>query len=339
MTFSTYYAGRRVLVTGGDGFIGSHLVEALARQGARVTALAYYNSFDGAGWLDELPADLQHAVSVVRGDIRDPSFVQRLMADQEIVFHLAALIAIPYSYQSPQSYVDTNVTGSVNVFEAARLHKPARIVHTSTSETYGTAQTVPISEQHPLQGQSPYSASKIAADMMAEAFARSFELPIVTLRPFNTFGPRQSERAVIPTVIRQILDPRCEAIRIGDLRPKRDFNFVANTVDAFLHLGAAKDVAYGTPYNCGSGLTHTIGDTVELLRRLTGTNKPVEVEEHRKRPEHSEVLVLLADYERLNRLTGWTPAVNFEDGLARTIGFWEARLAADRVRRRNDYMT
>src|SRR5713226_7689674 len=211
------YLGAKILVTGADGFIGSHLTEALVSAGAEVTALAQYNSFDSYGWLDDLSEPIRGKVNLVRGDVRDAAFIDRLVHGHEIVFHLAALIAIPYSYLAPQSYVETNVLGTLNVLEAARQHGTERIVHTSTSEVYGTALTMPIDESHPLQGQSPYSASKIAADMMAEAFARSFGVPVVILRPFNTFGPRQSERAIIGTIIRQALDPSCPAIMVGDL--------------------------------------------------------------------------------------------------------------------------
>ena len=240
------YKGAKVLVTGADGFIGSHLTEALARQGAKVTALALYNSFDSHGWLDDLPESVRSQLHMVRGDVRDGAFVSRLVQGQEYVFHLAALIAIPYSYAAPQSYIETNVIGTLNVLEAARQWGTERIVHTSTSEVYGTALTMPINESHPLQGQSPYSASKIGADMMAEAFARSFGLPVVTIRPFNTFGPRQSERAIIPTIIRQALDPTCDAIMVGDTSPIRDLTFVEDTAAAFM-AGIAAPSWYWKP--------------------------------------------------------------------------------------------
>ncbi len=228
------YLGTKILVTGADGFIGSHLTEALVSAGADVTALAQYNSFDSHGWLDDLPEPIRRKINLVRGDIRDAAFVSRLVHGHEIVFHLAALIAIPYSYLAAQSYVETNVSGTLNVLEAARQHGTERIVHTSTSEVYGTAIKMPIDESHPLQGQSPYSASKIAADMMAEAFARSFGVPVVILRPFNTFGPRQSERAIIATIIRQALDPSCPAIMVGDATTVRDLTFVTDTAAARL---------------------------------------------------------------------------------------------------------
>ncbi len=333
------YTQRKILVTGADGFIGSHLAEALVAAGAEVTALAQYNSFDSHGWLDDLAPDVRDAMHLVRGDIRDPGFVDGISAGQDIIFHLAALIAIPYSYVAPQSFVDTNVTGTLNVLEAARRHGVQRLIQTSTSEVYGTAITTPITEDHPLQGQSPYSASKIAADMMTEAYARSFDLPVVTLRPFNTYGPRQSERAVIPTVIRQALDPACDAIELGDLTPQRDFNYVADTVAAFLALGASEDAEPGAVYNAGSGQAHSVGDMVAMVQTITGVNKPVRSSEDRKRPERSEVHLLLADASRLTALTGWTLGTNFETGLSYTVDWWRGRIQAGKVRPDAGYAT
>ncbi len=335
----THYKDRPVLVTGADGFIGSHLAERLAAAGAKVTALAQYNAIGTTGWLEELDEAVADRVTVERGDIRDPAYMTRLVAGQEIVFHLAALIAIPHSYAAPQSYVDTNITGTLNVLEAARTHSVGRVVHTSTSEVYGTAITTPISEAHPLQGQSPYSASKIAADMMAEAYARSFDLPVVILRPFNTYGPRQSERAVIPTVIRQALDPECEAIAIGDVRPTRDFNYVGDTVAAFAAIGAAGEVEHGVPYNAGSGVAVSVGDMIEQVRSITGANKPVVTEADRVRPEKSEVMTLLADAARFSEATGWSPTVDLAAGLSRTVDWWKDRLASGRLRRDTKYLT
>lgn len=332
------YRGKRVVVTGADGFIGSHVVEALVAEGAEVTALALYNSFDAHGWLDELPAETLGAIRLVRGDVRDGGFVSRLLAGQDVCFHLAALIAIPFSYDAPRAYVDTNVVGTLNVLEAARDHGLSRVVHTSTSEVYGTALTQPMPESHPLQGQSPYSASKIGADMMAEAFARSFGLPVVTLRPFNTYGPRQSERAVISATIRQALDPACESIRLGDLSPKRDFTFVSDTAQAFLAVGIADNLAYGEAYNGGTGRSVTIGEMVEAVRRVTGCNKAVETEAARMRPENSEVLALLADHAKLTQATGWQPEITLEEGLSRTVAWWRARLEQGRVRGSSRYM-
>lgn len=333
------YRGSRVLVTGADGFIGSHLVERLVGAGAEVTALALYNSFDSYGWLDDLPDDIRAQLTLVRGDVRDAHFVRRLLEGQQIVFHLAALIAIPHSYVAAESYVDTNVRGTLHVLEAARTSGAERIVHTSTSEVYGTAITVPISEDHPLQGQSPYSASKIGADMMAEAYARSFGLPVCILRPFNTFGPRQSERAVIPTVIRQLLDPSCPTLRVGDPTTSRDFTFVADTVGAFLAMGAASNVAFGRSYNAGSGLGVTISALIDMLARITGINKPVESEQTRMRPPDSEVRTLLADSGRITEELGWRPRVLLEDGLATTVAWWRARLVNGKVRRTVEFIS
>jgi UDP-glucose 4-epimerase len=333
------YRGLKILVTGADGFIGSHLTEELVRQGGNVTALACYNSFDTYGWLDVLPAAIRSEVTCLRGDIRDAAFVRRIMAEQEIVFHLAALIAIPYSYASPQSYVETNILGTLNVLEAARDHELQRIIHTSTSEVYGSAMFTPITEAHPLQGQSPYSASKIGADMIAESFVRSFELPVAILRPFNAFGPRQSERAVIPTVIRQMLDPACEAVRIGDSSAIRDFTYVEDTVQAFLALGRASTIEFGTPYNAGSGKAVTIAELVDLLAALTDCDKPVRQDEERIRPANSEVRALLADSSRIRMHAGWQPATDLTTGLVRTIAWWRERIGTGRVRRETVFAT
>ncbi|MBV1797538.1 SDR family NAD(P)-dependent oxidoreductase [Siccirubricoccus sp. G192] len=333
------YKGLNVLVTGADGFIGSHLAELLARCGANVTALSLYNSFDTHGWLDDLPAEVRDGLHAVRGDVRDAAFIHRLVAHQDIVFHLAALIAIPHSYAAAQSYVETNVLGTLNVLEAARAHGIMRVVHTSTSEVYGTALTTPIAETHPLQGQSPYSASKIGADMMAEAYARSFGLPVAILRPFNTFGPRQSERAVIGSILRQALDPRVPTIRVGDLSTIRDFTFVEDTAMAFLTIGNDPRVECGTPYNAGSGRAVTIAELADLTAEVTGSNKPIETEPQRVRPERSEVRELLADASRFAAATGWRPRISLREGLARTAQWWRGRLENGRVRRERDYVT
>lgn len=333
------YQGRKVLVTGADGFIGSHLVEGLVAEGAEVTALSLYNAFDSHGWLDELPDETLERVRLVRGDVRDAGFMMGLVAGHDNVFHLAALISIPHSYEAPRSYIDVNVTGTLNVLEAARRNGVARVVHTSTSEVYGTARYTPIDEAHPLQGQSPYSASKIAADMMAEAFARSFDLPVVILRPFNAYGPRQSERGVIPNAIRQALDPSCPVIKLGDLTPIRDFNYVTDSVEAFLLMGLAEDLEMGCAYNSGSGVALRIEELVETLRKLAGANKPVEQERERFRPEKSEVQALIADSKRLIKATGWQPKVGLGDGLKRTVDWWRERLSSGRVRRSSGYLT
>ena len=334
----TSYRGVKTLVTGADGFIGSHLVERLVAAGADVTALALYNAFDGSGWLDDLSDDVRAAIRIERGDVRDAAFIMRLCEDQEAIFHLAALIAIPYSYVAAQSYVDVNVTGAVNLLEAARIHKPRRIVMTSTSEVYGTAITSPIDEAHPLQAQSPYAASKIAADMMANAYALSFGVPAYVLRPFNTYGPRQSERAVISSVIRQAIDPRCEAIRVGDLTPTRDFVFVGDTAAAFLAMGESDAVEPGRAYNAGTSTAVSIGELVELVREKTATNKPVETEAARIRPKDSEVRALLANANQFTTATGWTAETVLGDGVERTIAWWRDRATAGKVRKHDGYV-
>jgi NAD dependent epimerase/dehydratase len=333
------YRGRRVLVTGADGFIGSHLTEALVAQGAQVTALAMYNSFDSYGWLDDLPAATQSRLTRLRGDVRDAAFVRRIVDDQDIVFHLAALIAIPHSYVATQSYVDTNITGTLNVLEAARASHVERVVHTSTSEVYGTALTVPITESHPLQGQSPYSASKIGADMLAEAYPRSFGLRVAILRPFNTFGPRQSERAIIPTVIRQMLDPECHNIKVGTLATVRDFSYVEDTVGAFLAIGSSSSVVFGRPYNAGSGETVSMSDMIDIVAAISGCDKPVVQDASRLRPNDSEVLVLQANATRLSAETDWYPRIGLRQGLVRTMEWWRHRLTTAKVRTDAVFMT
>ncbi len=332
------YVGTKILVTGADGFIGSHLTEALVSAGAQVTALAQYNSFDSHGWLDDLPVPIRDCVTLVRGDIRDAGFVERLVRGHKIVFHLAALIAIPYSYQAPQAYVETNVIGTLNLLEAARQHGTERIVHTSTSEVYGTALTTPINESHPLQGQSPYSASKIGADVMAEAFARSFDVPVVILRPFNTFGPRQSERAITASIIRQALDPSCAAILVGDATTVRDLTFVSDTAAAFMAAGISDDLEFGRPYNAGSQRAIRVADLIKLIVELTSCNKSVVQEDKRLRPLNSEVRVLLADCTRFARATGWSARIDLRDGLKRTVEWWRCRLSDNQVRRQKEFM-
>jgi len=332
------YLGAKILVTGADGFIGSHLTEALVAVGAEVTALAQYNSFDSYGWLDDLPEQTRRKVKLVRGDIRDAAFVNRVVHGHQIVFHLAALIAIPYSYVAPQSYVETNVLGTLNVLEAAREHGTERIVQTSTSEVYGTALKMPIDESHALQGQSPYSASKIAADMMAEAFARSFGVPVVILRPFNTFGPRQSERAIIGTIIRQALDPSCPAIMVGDATTVRDLTFVTDTAAAFMAAGLSEGVEYGQAYNAGSQRAIMMSDLIDIIIDLTSSRKPVLQDDKRLRPTNSEVRALLADCTRFARATGWSPVVGLPEGLEKTVEWWRCRLSDQQVRRQKDFI-
>lgn len=333
------YRDLKVLVTGADGFIGSHLVELLVKAGANVTALACYNSFDAHGWLDDLPGAVRDELALRRGDVRDPAFMRSVIQGQDTVFHLAALIAIPHSYVAARSYVDTNVVGTLNVLEAARDFGVRRVIHTSTSEVYGSALTMPITEDHPLQGQSPYSASKIGADMMAEAFARSFELPVAILRPFNTFGPRQSERAVIASILRQMLDSACETIEVGDTSTVRDFTFVEDTARAFLALGMAPAASFGRPYNAGSGSAVSVNELLLLATELTGCSKPVRHAPARLRPDNSEVRALLADSSRLTANTGWRPSTTLREGLLQTIDWWRDRLGRSLVRKNNDFMT
>jgi NAD dependent epimerase/dehydratase len=330
---------RRVLVTGAGGFIGSHLVEAVVAAGARVRALVHYNALGSAGWLDEIAPEVRRRVDVWRGDIRDSGYVGDLVAEQEIVLHLAALIAIPHSYVAPRSFVDVNVSGTLNVLDACRRHGVARLVQTSTSEVYGTAITTPMTEAHPLQAQSPYAASKIGADALAEAYARSFATPVVILRPFNTYGPRQSERAVIPTIIRQVLDPDCRAVRIGDVTPVRDFNYVDDTVAAFVAAATAAGVASGEACNSGTGVAVSVGEVIARVEALTGIEKPVETDQARHRPAASEVRHLLADADRLRGATGWRPRVPLDEGLKRTIDWWRARFDRGAVRAGRDYAT
>jgi len=332
------YSGLTVAVTGADGFIGSHVVEALVHAGAKVRALALYNSFGTAGWLDELAPDIRGSLEIQLGDVRDPHFMLDFVKGADIVFHLAALIAIPYSYRTPQSYVDVNVTGTLNVLESARRANVRRMIHTSTSEVYGTAQFTPITERHPLQGQSPYSASKIAADHMVDAFARSFDLPAVILRPFNTFGPRQSERAVIPTVIRQALDENCNEIRLGDLTPVRDFSYVTDVAAAFLAAGKSEALAYGSAYNAGSGVAVSVAEMIETVRAVTGCNKPIVEDRSRLRPAKSEVYALVASSEVFRRASGWYPQMTLENGIERTASWWRKRIAEGRIRSSADYL-
>jgi NAD dependent epimerase/dehydratase len=307
-------AGKLVLVTGGGGFIGSHLAERLVEIGARTRVLVHYNANGTWGWLDQ--SEAQKEIEVVAGDICDRDSVMRAVRDSEIVFHLAALIAIPYSYDSPASYVRTNVEGTLNVLQAARECGAGRVIHTSTSEVYGTARHVPIDEEHPLQGQSPYSASKIGADKLAESFHLSFGVPVVTLRPFNTFGPRQSARAVIPTIITQCLTG--DSVRLGNLSPTRDMNYVANTVDGFVRAATAAG-AVGKTINIGSGSEISIGDLAEKIAGIVGRSISIETEDERTRPERSEVDRLLAQNALASEILGWKPEVSLEEGLKRTV--------------------
>jgi dTDP-glucose 4,6-dehydratase len=311
------WTGKKVLVTGGGGFIGSHLVEKLVELGAQTRALVHYNARGSWGWLDQSPRVSE--VEVIAGDICDAESVAVATRDVEVVFHLAALIAIPYSYTAPESYVRTNVVGTLNALQAARRAGSTRFVHTSTSEVYGTARQVPIAEDHPLQGQSPYSASKIGADKIAESFQTSFGVPVVTVRPFNTFGPRQSARAVIPTIITQLLAGATK-IKLGSLHPTRDLNFVSNTVEGYI-AAAEHAEAIGQTVNLGSNREITIGDLAQLIIRTVGVSAEIESDAARIRPANSEVERLLADNTRARQLLGWEPRVSLEDGLQRTIAW------------------
>jgi len=318
-------AGRTVFVTGADGFIGSHLVELLVAEGARVRALVYYNSWNEKGWLRDVPAHVLAEVEILTGDVRDSERIRHGVAGCEYVFHLSSLVAIPYSYEAPRSYVETNIIGAVNVLQACR-ENPAlrRLVHVSTSEVYGTAQHVPISESHPLVGQSPYSASKIAADKMAESFHLSFGLPVVIARPFNTYGPRQTARAVIPTIAAQLLSG-VGALKVGALTPTRDFNYVTDTAGGMLAL-AACPAAEGQVVNIGSGEEWSIQQTVDLLCEIVGRRVPIEIDDRRVRPGRSEVNRLLANTRRITELTGWRSQVPFRRGLERTVEWIERNL-------------
>ena len=320
----------RVLVTGADGFIGSHLVELLLARGVETTALCVYNSNGHHGWLEPLALD-RHGpgtknLRLVLGDIRDPFFVDGLVAGHTTVFHLASLIAIPYSYDAPESYIATNVNGALNVAKACLRHRVGRLVHTSTSEVYGTARFVPITEEHPLQPQSPYSASKIAADVLVDSFYRSFDLPTVTLRPFNTYGPRQSLRAVLATIAAQILAGETK-LRLGNLTPTRDFNFVTDTAEAFVAIGTHGDDAsvLGQVFNTGTGTEIAIGDAARAIARAVGVEIDFEVEAERQRPAKSEVERLCADSTKLRKTTGWAPKVDFETGVRRLVDWMRTR--------------
>lgn len=308
------WGGVNVLVTGGEGFIGSHLTEALVASGANVRVLSYYTSFGRAGWLDQSP--VRDQVEVLPGDVRDAGRVQEAVDGRDVVFHLAALIGIPYSYVAPESYIQTNVQGSFNVADACRRSGVSRLVHTSTSETYGTAITVPISEEHPLQPQSPYSASKIGGDMMALSLHHAFETPVAVARPFNTYGPRQSTRAVIPTILSQLLGGATE-IKLGTLTPTRDFNYATDTAAGMMAI-AKTDACVGQVTNIGSGKEISVGDLAQLLIEAVGVDAKVVIDESRVRPEGSEVDRLLADNTKIRELTGWEPKVSLREGLAET---------------------
>lgn len=327
---------KKILVTGADGFIGSHLTEALVRSGYDVRAFVLYNSFNSWGWLDSCPADVAGQFEVFSGDIRDPHGVRKAVEGCDAILHLAALIAIPYSYHSPDTYVDTNVKGTLNIVQAARELGVQKVVHTSTSEVYGTARFVPITEEHPLQGQSPYSASKIGADQMALSFYASFETPVAVLRPFNTYGPRQSARAVIPTIITQIANGKRQ-IKLGALHPTRDFNYVADTVAGFMAALVSKH-GIGEVINIGSNFEISIGDTVKTIADVMGVDVEIISDDQRLRPDLSEVERLWASNDKASRLLGWQPQYGglegFRRGIAETVEWFKnpanlARYKAD----------
>jgi len=306
---------KTVLVTGADGFIGSHLTEILVAKGYNVKALSQYNSFNNWGWLEDV--NCKDQIEVITGDIRDSHFCKHITKNVDIIFHLAALIAIPYSYLAPESYVDTNIRGTLNICQAALENGVGRVIHTSTSEVYGTAQYVPIDENHPLQAQSPYSATKIAADAMAMSFYNSFDLPVTIVRPFNTYGPRQSARAVIPTIITQIATGKKE-IKLGDVSPTRDFNYVEDTCRGFIML-AESDAAIGETINIGSNTEISVGDTLQLIKELMSSNVAFCHDDQRKRPEKSEVFRLWCDNKKIQELVGYKPQIDIDVGLKKTI--------------------
>ncbi len=315
---------KKILVTGADGFIGSHLTEELIRRGFNVRAFVLYNSFNSWGWLDHAAPEIKKSLDIFAGDIRDPHGVQTAMKGCDVVFHLAALIGIPYSYHSPDTYVDTNIKGTLNIVQAARELGVAKVLHTSTSEVYGTARFVPITEEHPLQGQSPYSASKIGADQIAMSFYLSFGTPVSIVRPFNTYGPRQSARAVIPTVITQIASGS-RKIKLGTMHPTRDFNYVKDTVNGFIAI-AESDKTVGEVINIGSNYEVSIGDTVKLIAELMNKEIDIDTDQQRIRPENSEVERLWAENAKAKKLTGWEPAYGhregFKCGLQETIDWF-----------------
>lgn len=319
----------KILVTGADGFIGSHLTEELVKQGFDVKAFSLYNSFNTWGWLDTLPQDIMENVEVFTGDVRDPNGVREAMKGTDAVFHLAALIAIPFSYHSPDAYVDTNIKGTLNVLQAAKQLDLDKVLITSTSEVYGTAQYVPIDESHPYQGQSPYSATKIGADRLAESFYRSFGLPVAIVRPFNTYGPRQSARAVIPTIITQLLAGK-EEIRLGSLTPTRDFNFVKDTAQGFIEIYRS-DKTVGEEINIATQNEISIGELAEELIKQINPQAKIVCDEERLRPEKSEVNRLLGSNEKIKMLTDWEPCFTFEEGLAQTIDFFRDNLEKYKV--------
>ncbi len=311
---------KNILVTGADGFIGSHLVEALIAKGYNVKAFVYYNSFNSLGWLDTLKKDILDEIEIFSGDVRDPNGVYESLKNIDIVFHLAALIGIPFSYHSPDSYVDTNIKGSLNVLQASKNHNIQKLIITSTSEVYGTAKYTPIDEKHPFQGQSPYSASKIGADRLAESFYKSFDLPVTIVRPFNTFGPRQSARAIIPTIILQLL-VGVKTLKLGNLNSIRDFNYVKDTISGFIEI-AKSDKTIGSEINIASGQALTMLDLANTLINKINPETKIIIDKKRLRPKKSEVDELIGDNKKLMKLTSWKPIYNFNDGIDETIDWF-----------------
>jgi len=312
-------AGKKILVTGADGFIGSHLTEALVSLGGNVKALSQYNSFNNWGWLEDV--ECQNDIEVLCGDIRDSDYIKKITKDIDVIFHLAALIAIPYSYVAPDSYIETNIKGTLNICQAALENGVQKVLNTSTSEVYGTAKYVPIDESHPLQPQSPYSATKIGADAIAESFYRAFNLPLCTVRPFNTYGPRQSARAVIPTIITQIAAGK-KQIELGDTTPTRDFNYVKDTCRGFISL-AQCDESIGETVNIGSNYEISIGDTLDLIKKIMNSDVEFIVDKKRIRPEKSEVNRLWCNNLKIKKLCGFEPRYSIEEGLKETVKWFE----------------
>ena len=318
------WQGKQVLVTGADGFIGSHLAERLAQEGAQVRAFVLYNSFSSWGWLDCTPISLRDTMQVVPGDVRDARQVAQAMQDCEVVFHLAALVSIPYSYLAPESFLDTNIRGTLNVLQAARQQRGTKVIHTSTSEVYGTPSSVPINEGHPLQAQSPYAASKIAADKLVESFFCSFNLPAVVLRPFNTYGPRQSARAVLPTIITQLLSGK-DDIHLGSLWPRRDLTYVDDTVNGFIRAAEVEE-AVGRTVQLGTGRDISVGELANLAMKVLGKQARVVPQDERMRPLHSEVERLVSDASLAKELLGWTPTIGLEAGISLTAKWFGEHL-------------
>lgn len=312
---------KKVLVTGADGFIGSHLVERLLQEGSSVKAFVYYNSFNSWGWIDSLEAHIKKNIEIFSGDIRDPNGVRVAIKNVDVVFHLAALIAIPYSYHSPDSYIDTNIKGTLNILQGAREYGVEKLLVTSTSEVYGTAQFIPITETHPKQGQSPYSATKIGADFLSESFFRSFNLPVVIVRPFNTYGPRQSARAVIPTIISQLLHGEA-VLKLGDLRPRRDLLYVEDTVEGFIEIAKADNI-FGEEINICTGTEISVGDLAEIIIDQINPAAIISPDDQRFRPANSEVFRLQGSNEKILKLTNWKPQTLLEDGIAKTIKWFK----------------